>query len=77
MARVHELHRVISSAQRELLSCLAQLESHEAWLDDGAHDMAHWVSMQLGVSRWKAERWVAAGRSLDQLPHIARLVLEW
>jgi hypothetical protein len=60
MARVHKLHRVISSAQRDLLSCLAQLESHEAWLDDGPHDMAHWVSMQLGVSRWRAERWVAA-----------------
>ena len=60
----------ISASQRELLSCLAQLGSYEAWLDDGAHDMAHWVSMQLGVSRWKAERWVAAGRTLEELPRI-------
>lgn len=71
VARVHELHQVISASQRELLSCLAQLESHETWLDDGAHDMAHWVSMQLGVSRWKAERWVSAGRGLNELRRVA------
>ena len=51
-----------------MLDCLAELETHEAWLDDGAHDMPHWVSMQLGVSRWKAERWVAAGAELRSLP---------
>jgi hypothetical protein len=71
ISRVHELHRVISTAQRELLSCLARLESSETWLDDGAHDVAHWISMQLGVSRWKAERWVSAGRTLRELPHTA------
>ncbi len=71
IARVHELNRVVSSAQREMLSCLAELEQHESWLDDGAHDMPHWVSMQLGVSRWKAERWVAAGAALESLPAIA------
>jgi Domain of unknown function (DUF222) len=69
--RVHELHRVISAAQRELLSCLAQLETHQAWLDDGAHDMAHWVSMQLGISRWKPERWASAGVALGELPATA------
>ena len=71
IARVHELNLVVSSAQREMLSCLAELEQHESWLDDGAHDMPHWVSMQLGVSRWKAERWVAAGAALESLPAIA------
>ena len=54
-----------------MLDCLAEIETHEAWLDDGAHDMPHWVSMQLGVSRWKAERWVAAGGELRSLPAIA------
>jgi hypothetical protein len=71
IARVHELNRVVSAAQREMLSCLAELETHEAWLDDGAYDMAHRVSMQLGVSRWKAERWVSAGAALESLPAIA------
>jgi hypothetical protein len=71
IARVHELNRVASAAEREMLDCVAELEAHEAWLDDGAHDMPHWVSMQLGVSRWKAERWVAAGTALRSLPAIA------
>jgi hypothetical protein len=72
IARVHELNRVASAAEREMLDCIAELEEHEAWLDDGAHDMPHWVSMQLGVSRWKAERWIAAGAALRSLPAIAR-----
>jgi hypothetical protein len=71
IARVHELNKIASAAQREMLDCIAELEEHEAWLDDGAHDMPHWVSMQLGVSRWKAERWVAAGAALRSLPAIA------
>jgi hypothetical protein len=69
---VRRLHQQISSQQRELLVSLADLEEREAWLDDGARDMAHWVSMQLGVSHWKASRWLAAGRAIDELPATAR-----
>jgi Domain of unknown function (DUF222)/HNH endonuclease len=69
--RVHTLHREIAERQRELLATLAELETREAWLDDGAHDMAHWTAMQLDVSRWKADRWVAAGRALGTLPATA------
>jgi hypothetical protein len=65
---VHHLHQQISRLQRELLVTLSTLEEREAWMDDGARDMAHWVSMQLGVSYWKASRWLAAGRALDELP---------
>jgi hypothetical protein len=71
ISRVHELQRAISGAQLELLSCLSELETRGVWLDDGAHDMPHWVSMQLGVSRWKADRMVASGRALERLPHTA------
>jgi len=69
--RVHALHRTISAAQRQLLTCLGELETREAWLDDGAHDMSHWVSMQLGISYWKADRMVESGRALERLPHTA------
>src|SRR3954467_4990286 len=71
IARVHELNRIVSAAQRELLPALAELDEREAWLDDGAHDMPHWVSMELGVSRWKAERWGAAGHRFLGLPATA------
>jgi hypothetical protein len=33
--------------------------------------MAHWTVMRLGVSRWKADRWLASGRALRTLPATA------
>ena len=66
-----ELHRDISRLQRELLDTLTELEEAEAWIEDGAYDMAHWTTMRLGISRWKAERWLASGRTLQTLPATA------
>lgn len=40
-------------------------------MDDGAPDMSQWAAMQLGISRWKADRWVTAGRALGGLPAVA------
>ena len=71
ISRVHRLHRNISRLQRELLDDLTQLAEAEAWIEDGAYDMAHWTTMQLGISRWKAERWLSAGRALRTLPATA------
>jgi hypothetical protein len=71
VVRVHELHREIASRQRALLETLAELETRETWEDDGAHDMAHWTAMHLDVSRWKAERWLHAGRAFAWLPATA------
>jgi hypothetical protein len=65
---VGRLHQQISGLQRELLVTLSVLEEREPWMDDGARDMGRWVSMQLGVSHWKASRWLAAGRALEGLP---------
>jgi uncharacterized protein DUF222/HNH endonuclease len=71
IARVHTLRREIAERQRELLGLLADLERREAWADDGAHDMTQWTAMQLDVSRWKADRWVQAGKALHTLPATA------
>ncbi|MGZ5306280.1 MAG: hypothetical protein ACXWEG_06065, partial [Actinomycetota bacterium] len=59
-ARVRRLDRDISHLQRELLATLTELEEAEAWIEDGAYDMAHWTTMHLGISRWKAERWLSS-----------------
>ena len=69
--RAHRLHRDISRLQRELLDALTALEEAEAWIEDGAQDMAHWAAIQLGISRWKAERWLSSGRALRTLPATA------
>ena len=71
-ARVRRLHRDISRLQRELLDTLTQLEDSEAWIEEGARDMAHWTTMQLGISRWKAERWQTSGRALADAPRHGR-----
>ena len=68
IGRVQTLHREIAERQRELLEVLAQLETRQAWVEDGAHDMAQWTSMALDVSRWKADRLLGAGRALPRCP---------
>jgi hypothetical protein len=69
--RVHTLHEEIAARQRDLLDTLAELEKREAWVEDGAYDMTHWTSLQLDISRWKAERWLGAGRAFAWLPATA------
>jgi hypothetical protein len=66
-----ECWRRISGAQRELLAILTELDRRGIWHDAGAHDMAHWVGNAFGLSRYRAARWLDAGRSLQELPRIA------
>jgi hypothetical protein len=61
-------NRKIGAAQLELLLAILDVERDDAWLDDGARDLAHWVSMRYGVSHWKACRWVGAARSFEAMP---------
>ncbi|MGH2572457.1 MAG: DUF222 domain-containing protein [Actinomycetota bacterium] len=65
------LHRRISGSQRDLFGLIAEADRAEAWQGSGARDMAHWLSMRLGVSCWKAHRWIAAAHALEGLPMIA------
>jgi hypothetical protein len=69
--RVHGLNRAISGLQRQLLEALVQLEDMEIWQDDGAYSMTHWIGQQIGISGWKAERWLSSGRALRALPATA------
>jgi Domain of unknown function (DUF222)/HNH endonuclease len=63
--------RQISRAQHRLLRILTELDRRGIWHDAGAHDMAHWVGNAFGLSRYRAARWLDAGRSLQELPRIA------
>jgi hypothetical protein len=69
--RAADAWRSISTAQRDLLRILAELDRRDVWHDAGAHDMAHWVGNAFGLSRYRATRWLDAGRSLEELPRIA------
>jgi hypothetical protein len=61
----------VGAAQRELLALLAEADRSDAWVDQGARDMAHFVSIRYGISCWKARRWISAGYALEELPEVA------
>ena len=69
--RADALHARVCSTQRRLLSILAEIDRSEAWRNDGARDMVHWLWMRYGLSEWKARRWMAAAHVLESLPKIA------
>ena len=60
----------IGRAHRDLLELIVEVGRREAWRAEGAHDLAHWVSMRYHLSAWKAHRWVRAAEALVSLPHI-------
>ncbi len=64
-------HARVGRAQRELLSLVADMDGTGAWREDGARDLAHWLSMRYGISAWKAQRWIGAAHALEELPALA------
>jgi hypothetical protein len=65
-------HRQISESQRELFRLIAEGDRRQIWRGTGARDMAHWLGMRHGISRWKAGRWIAAAHALETLPDLSR-----
>ena len=66
--RTEQAWALVGRAQREALDLLREVARREAWRDQGAESMVHWVAIRFGVSLWKAERFVASAHALDQLP---------
>ncbi|HSH22029.1 MAG TPA: DUF222 domain-containing protein [Candidatus Caenarcaniphilales bacterium] len=56
------------AAECRLLRTIASCDRAELWREDGCRNTMQWVSQRLGVSRWKAARFVHAGRVLHRLP---------
>jgi hypothetical protein len=70
--RIDRANAEIGAKQLELLGLLLEADRGSVWEDHGARDMSHFASMWLGISWWKADRWVEAARALPALPAIAR-----
>lgn len=56
------------AADRELLREAAACDRAELFREDGARTAAQWLSAQLGISNWKARRFIAAAYALEHLP---------
>jgi hypothetical protein len=68
---IDSFHQRACSAQRALFAFLAEADRQKAWRGTGARDMAHFVRMRLGISEWKARRWIAAAHALEGLPRVS------
>src|SRR5262245_44534088 len=64
-------HARIAAAQRRMLRLIARADRRKSWVDVGARDTAHWLSMRYGISYWKAQRWIAAAHALEALPSVS------
>lgn len=66
----------VGTAQRRLLERLAVGYDEQVHRCDYSDDMAEWAAATLGISRYRAERWIAAGRALRHLPRTAEALCE-
>lgn len=71
LAEIAERHARIGREQLALLRLLGRVDPDEPWIHRGARDLPHLVALRLGISEWKARRWVAAARRLPELPAVA------
>ena len=62
----------VGRAQRRHLAYIVACDKARLWENDDCRDVAQWVALHDGISAWKANRLVAAGYALEQLPVIAR-----
>lgn len=60
----------VNRAQSHLFEAIIRCDLRRAWIDGDCRDLAHWVALRLGISMWKARRWVNCAWKLTELPRI-------
>ncbi len=63
------------TCQLELLAQIARMPTEHNWESWGARDGAHWLSMRMGTSYWRASRLMRAARALEELPRLSRALV--
>lgn len=62
------------AADRERLRWIREADRVELWRADGHRSAASWVAAEVGISQWKARRWINCAHALERLPLIAAAV---
>ena len=65
-------HAAATRHQRGLLQLILEAETSAIWADDGHRNLGQWLSAELGISNWEANRWITAAHALPNLPHVDR-----
>jgi hypothetical protein len=73
--QVYEAYASVGASQRKLLRTLLDHARSRPWVDEDCRDMAHWVALNLGMTEYRAARWLSAAEALERLPRVS-LALE-
>jgi hypothetical protein len=71
IAALDDANAAVARAQRDFLRLVHEASALEVWREDGARELAHWLSIRYGISGWKARRWIAAASALEGLDRVA------
>jgi hypothetical protein len=68
---IDAFHSHISGAQRGLFRLIAEADRREAWQGSAHGTWRTGSRCGQGISSWKARRWIAAARGLEDLPRLS------
>lgn len=68
VGHLHEANRAANARDIARLRAIVRCDQKRVYRRDDCFDMAQWLTIELGISAWKARRWLAAGYALDALP---------
>ena len=71
-AVVDQLHAVETGANAHDIARMrayVECERRRIYRRDDCLDAAQWLSLEVGISPWKARRWLRAGYALEELRH--------
>src|SRR5215469_9610260 len=73
---IAQLGSAMSAIHRQVLALVALADERGDWREDGANDMAGWLSARLGLRSANAAEWVRVAHALESLPECARAYAE-
>jgi hypothetical protein len=71
ISRLDEVNSEQGRTHRDLLLAMADADKAGVWIDQGFTSMSAWVAARYGITRFKASRYIRAGRRLPLLPKIS------
>ena len=70
--KLHEIDTTANAADIGRMQIFVVCDQRRVYRRDDCFDTAHWLAIELGISRWKAARWLKAGYMLGELPVLRR-----